>query len=360
MNQPFSVSRRGTLRAFTILEILLSVLVIGVLLGLLIVGLNAAGVFVRNSADKQMVSALAAGVNNFRERFGFPPPLIKDPDPFAAGVTIVDTSNSSAHRIDVYLASNSDDRRDLRTSRISPTNQNFFADSRFSEFTISCYLAGAIESPLSTSLDLSIDGVPGPGFYKPRLDGTFEIPRDVIQRATGGNPATNRQGEKFSSLIDFSSSGSFRLDQRVPRSIPGGPPPTSLQPDPLLPRVVDKRSVPVRYYAWLSGRQLNPDRGQYPVETTADYNIPPLVGIVLPDPARNIPFSVSADRNPETNLALRSATWAIVAAGANGVFGDEDVRVLTQALSRPVPTSLGEEQKLRIEAAADNVVEVGK
>ena len=329
-------------RAFTLLEVLFSVLVIGVLLGLLVVGLQAAGVFAKGSADRQAVGAISLGVQRFQEQFGFAPPLMKDQ---AAAVTL-DVAGRSY--LNVYVPANLVDIQVLRPPVVAPNagDPNPFADNRYSEFSLLYYLCGANETAFGQSIDIPIDGVKGLGFYKPNRDGSFDVPKDV-RSATA--PDSKRVGQVFEPLIPLTSGG-----LRIAR-IPDRDAFNNLTPNPNLDRLVDRNGVPIRYYVWIGGREQPANSGNFVLEDIADYNIPPLVGLES-SPGLPIP----EDRDPSKNIALRSAKWAVVASGPNAVFGDEDIRVVSGALKTAVPSDVQGVRALRAKAAADNVVEVGQ
>ncbi|MBZ0172110.1 MAG: type II secretion system GspH family protein, partial [Phycisphaerales bacterium] len=74
---PRTAGRRDG-RAFTLPEILVSVLIIGILMAIILVAVNHAGALVGQKADRASVSAIAQGVRQFDQTFGFPPPLVQD------------------------------------------------------------------------------------------------------------------------------------------------------------------------------------------------------------------------------------------------------------------------------------------
>lgn len=331
-----TMRRDGREGGFTLLEVLFSILVIGILLGLLIVGLQAAGAFAKTSAERQTVAAIATGLNQFKERFGFAPPLVKDQ---AATPMVVDDA-ANPRRIAVYIPASPADMLVLRPAPVTPNpaDPNPFLDRRYSEFSLSFYLCGANESDIANGVDLPLDGVKGPGFFTPNRDGTFDVPRD-LRAAAAGNTDSKRAGARHESLVNLNTG--VALDSSG---------------DARFPRLVDRSGVPIRYYVWVEGREEPANSGKFVVERISDYNIPAMVGFTsTPD------MRLPDERDPEKNLALRSARWAIVGAGANGVFGDEAIGVIAQKLgARDVPTNPVDIRKLRAQAAFDNAVEVGQ
>ena len=190
-------------RAFTLVELLLSVAVIAVLVGLLIVGFRSTRAFARSVTDRAAVSNVREAVSKFTQEFGFAPPLVRDQHP----ATPVWVEGTTTRRVAVYSISDPADLNILRPANIAaPGSANPFEDRRFSERTLPYFLVGgcgvryygqgSVPSPEVT--ELPVDGVPGPGFYKPRADGSFDmrpmcstLPRRTPHRAQ----ATSRAGE---------------------------------------------------------------------------------------------------------------------------------------------------------------------
>jgi prepilin-type N-terminal cleavage/methylation domain-containing protein len=138
------------------------------------------------------------------------------------------------------------------------------ADMRFSVYSPAYYLLGALEAP--------VDGVAGPGMRAVKRDGSFET-----------------AGKIFQPFYDVSrkSNAVYRFNNDVVR-----------------PMLRDRNEVAFRLYHWLPGQPTGPNAGQ--VLTPADLNVPAIVG------------------DPTTDERLRTVTWAIVAAGPDGVFGNEE------------------------------------
>lgn len=278
-------------RGFTLVEIIFSFAVVALLMGLLIVGLRMAARGSRQVVDQQSVSALKMGVEQFKRDMGFLPPLVKDQTPL--------TNASGRWAPNVYLESNPSDYEFLRGSGITGPMS---PDERFSLYSLSYYLIGALGKASDGSL---IDGVDGPGFLEPRADGSFrtaggrrfepyfETARGV-QGVVGVNPAEGR----------------FELR--------------------------DRQGRPFRYYRWVRGN------AQGNVVNLEDLNIPRLLG------------------DPAELTELRSADYAIVGAGPNGVFGDiptegAEFLKLELGLRDSTPDSIVEQT-----GRSDNAIEVGR
>lgn len=324
---------------FTLLEVIVAVLIISILIGLLISGMLYARRYAASAVDAQAVDSVVIGLGDYRREFGAAPPLVRERSPVQAGEVV---SSGGVNRVAVYLLSSGTDEALLRREgQPPPPPTNPFDDYRFSERTIPYYLVGALNQPLSGPTgDLPIDGVKGPGFYRPADDGAFEIPRDVLAAAQNPNPERVRTGKKYDSLIDFSKpSPTLFTDPSAVRSV----------------EVRDRLGLPIRYYTWLPGRLVN---GRYIVEALTDLNVPLLVGRVATDNARNPAFIPTGDdRDLEKNTTLRNAKWAVVAAGPDGAFGDEPLALLAQRLN--VVIAPADELRYRFQAEKDNIVRVG-
>jgi hypothetical protein len=116
--------------------------------------------------------------------------------------------------------------------------------------------------------------------------------------------------------------------------------------------------------------------------------VPPLVGrfqaalmepatpAIAPAPATDVLINATTNplaillstREPERlvgdgtvgNQGLKTASYAIVAAGNNKVFGDEPIASIAGVIGVPTPTSAGEVHQLREQAASDNIVRIGE
>jgi len=334
-------------RGFTLVEILFSILILGVLMGLLFVAFRTSRRFASSVADRDAVNTIKMGVSRFIDDCGTIPPLVRDQRSTSPQTVVVD--GAGIRRFSVYNfsldeAANAADLLILRPATLTgATANNPFADQRFSERTIPVYLAGASDIALAPGASdaqaktVPIDGVRGPGFYKARNDGTFEIPADVRK---GGAATTSRGGgSKFVSLIDSTKSY------------------LQVYQDPSNPEIIelrDKKGTPVRFYRWVNGAAYpQGTRTVYEVRTLDDLRLPPLVG----RKASSFP-GTPPEKDIEKSPELRDAKWAIVAAGPDGAFGDEPLALLGQRLGITVNAS--EERRVRIDAEKDNVVEVGK
>ena len=153
-------TRAAARAGFTIIELGVSILVIAILIGLLLVGLNQLSRTAQSGAERANVIALRIAVESFKNDFGFAPPLVNDglvyPGGGTPGVPLV--SGGSRNFVDVYETSDPADVTFLQGDTGNP-------DLRFSLYSLPYYLVGV--------LDADYDGKDGPGFREPARDGTF-------------------------------------------------------------------------------------------------------------------------------------------------------------------------------------------
>lgn len=301
------VEGRAAPRAgFTILELLLSLLILSLLVTILVVAVNRARSSGGIAAERLSVSAMKLGVEQFQSEFGFLPPLVKDNN--VAKYPGYKAPNSDMGPLDdgmpvVFDTGDVDDLEYLRggLGTGGPGGDSSSEDYRFSEYSIPYYLVGALGEDKDGVL---IDGVAGPGFRTPRRDGSFE-----------------KSGREFKAYFEPPSRGGgiVTVDQEEGRI-----------------EARDNEGIAYRYYRWEPG---HPQTGELKVGSTYYYNVPDIVG------------------DPSVDASLRGARFAIVAAGPNGVFGE-----LTEGGYDVWSTKVGTgpEGVIKKRARDDNVVEVGK
>ena len=178
----------------------------------------------------------------------------------------------------------------------TPPSTQATPDDRFSVYSLAYYVMGALPS--------GIDGVEGNGSREAARDGSFKL----------------AGGKTYQPFFDAS---------RV----------KGLNPiDPAAGRIElrDRHGKAFRYYYWLEG--VDPT-GE--VLTPVDRNVPSVIG------------------NASADSELRNVRYAIVGAGANGVFGDlgsESANEVEEATRQPAGTAIN---VLESKARQDNVVAVG-
>lgn len=305
-------------RAFTIVEIIFSILVIAILLSIVLVGIRAASRGAQGSSDRQSVLAIKIAVDSFKQEFGFLPPLVKGADPSLTGASN-QAFNPSTDRVNIFSTGDQADLNYLR-GRSGPNPGDAInwsrAAYRFSHQSLPYYLNGV--------LDQDADGVEGPGMRAPRRDGSFAP-----------------SGATYPASVDVSR----RNLQLWQSSDPG---------QEFVYEFRDRNGVPIRYYRWERESTLSSGSG-----ALRRLNVPDILG--NPDNDGN------ATRSPaDEELKYRDAAYAIVAAGPNRAFGDittggndfgtedaEEVRRTIGATGGLTPKAIERD------ARSDNVVEVG-
>lgn len=288
----------GPPRGFSLVELLFSIAVVFLIMGLILAGLRYAVRGARSSADATTLNSLKTAVDLFRREFGFFPPLVKDFQPLTA---------STPRRPNVYVVGTPADLAFLR----DPASPSGWAgappgsDLRFSVYAPAIFLMGALDAP--------VDGKDGPGFTTPTRDGAF-----------------TRIGRTFEPFFDTS---------RNPRAL--------FNSDAANGKVElrDVNNVAFRFYRWMPD-----DQSQYNASAPINdfYNVPSIVG------------------DPAADARLRSGEYAIVAAGRDGVFGDEmdlppshPQRLTPEQMQLRLGLNTTDPVELRAAAVKDNIVVVG-
>lgn len=314
-------------RGFTLVEILVSMGIIAILAGILVVAFRAAVGTARSTADQATVQSLKSAVSQFKQTFGFLPPLVRDNEGTVTGVPLTGgpvrptpispgtRSNpivlepgaglSAADRREVqrFLA-----HRDSSGALLAP-----LPDRRYSEYSLAYYLIG----PMSKD----VDGVDGPGFRAPRRDGSFE-----------------QAGRTVDPLFDVSKNARvlFAEDVAAGRH-----------------ELRDQSGVAFRYYRWVRGRITTAGELDDRVRDVADLNLPYLLLDLKASPTGELDPS-DPDLQKYAPPESKDASAAIVGAGKDGLFGDETLQEIASKLALNI--GLGE-PKLRAAAMKDNAVE---
>jgi type II secretory pathway pseudopilin PulG len=328
---------------FTLVELLVGLIVIAALMAMLIVGLTKASRFARKAAAQQTLSALKQSTSTFENEMGFLPPLVYDGSDMGSfdartrgafsdsGPVYVDNFGRSL--VDVYQLGQSQGRDFLRGSFLAVGGAPDYRDPRYSKFSLPFYLSGA--------LGKDVDGVEGPGMSKPLPDGAWAGVGDVL----GGGNTT------YDPFMETGRS-SARIEREyfdaVEAAELGGSQPGDIRNRLAL---VDGNGKAYRYYRWLHDRDP---------ANTLDLNIP---GVFIDPVTLSEAMSDPTIDVTENNVQLRGASWAIVSAGANGLFGTEQISDILDKLKLPYDAGSItpiEEALARREAAIDNVVGIGE
>jgi prepilin-type N-terminal cleavage/methylation domain-containing protein len=142
-------------RAFTLIEAVVVVIIIGVIASIILVALNGAMKRARDAAERQEIRSLTTAVEQFKAEFGFLPPLIND----ATGPIV---GGQLAIRPDKFLSGD--------------TTPN---EPRFSVYTLPYFVMGMGDAPGAGGRP--IDGAAGPRMTRPNPDGTFNVGGKVYE-----------------------------------------------------------------------------------------------------------------------------------------------------------------------------------
>lgn len=274
-------------RGFTLIEIMVVVVIVVILAALTII---AAGSFVRSSrfATEQVVMRnLAMGIEQFEQRLGFAPPLVNDEDP---------VNPRSATEVTVRIRGESTNQAlvgnpEPALKYLSYENTNFpETDPRYSELSIPYYIMGVCGK--------TVDGVDGPGMTTP-LASPVESPwRSFAKSGSVIQPFFDPGADK-TRLEPRNADGSLYSGANPERQT----------------RFLDRWNAPVRFYRWeplfhvkgtaAAGRTGAPANQPTQAGEIRDYNAPLVLG------------------DPRNNPSLRSAKWAIISKGPDGVLNDQ-------------------------------------
>ncbi len=370
-HRPSRVPRAG----FTLIELLVGITIIALLAALLISGLSRAVERARSTTAQQSIDALVLGVTQFKNDFGFYPPLVHDGAPISDGDDLrrpfvqiegqqrdgplveIDSGDIQFERLVVWAEGEDsaffrrreggvNDRVEL-TQGGEWDDDRAWSDIRYSKFALPFYLSGVGGKRL--------DGVAGPGFARPQANGLFigvgypvGSTRDRYEPVVDADTGSLKQVIGYFEQLEYAEHES---------AVPGTVMPTDAEV-----AFLDPWGRAVRYYRWEAGRLVN---GRLVVESTLDLNIPP----VLVDPAVYAGVQNNPNNAVDDSIAndltggdpeLRSARFAIVSAGPDGLFGTEAIEDIAAALREAEPASLEGKADLRAKAMEDNVVGLGK
>lgn len=300
-------------RAFTLAEIIVSIFIIFLLMGIALVSYRAATNQARSVADRALVNGLKIAAQDFQREFGILPPLVKDRGSNGQSIPLI--SIDGVIIPSVFSPVIPADMLVLRAETDTIP--------RFSTYSLAYYLAGALEA--------EVDGVDGPGFVEVRRAGNFAPvvePKTVTGRDGSDVPLARRGPKKYEPLFDTNRGGvELYVDNRNRANVGGAPGVISGNQIVYRTEIRDRNGVPVRYYRWYADdvdlATITGGVGAY-TDDAVDFtdsvsgliaylNIPKDVLHGFGDPLDPL-FEVPAD--------LREATFAIVAAGPNRLFGD--------------------------------------
>jgi len=360
------------------MELLVVIVITLVLLTLVLSGLNRATKAGRRTATQESVSSLAKAVDQFKQEFGFLPPLVHDGMPISAGESdfrpfdylsggplpdgptfLVDDGPYEYQTLTVwnegvdaefFRGRNSGGPFDAGWSEERAWN-----DRRYSKYALAYYLTGV--------LDKAVDGVRGPGMTRPIVDGSFlgvGYPVGSVREKYEPLMDTERRGARIvngyvepKEVVEHSLSGSIGDADSVRDMY------EDYQREQLF-AFVDGFGNAFRYYRWEPGRLVGL---QLVIESELDLNIPPvLIDPVEYEKVQNDPMNLERDdvNFIDEDAKLREARYAIVSAGPDGYFGTESIDSIAEFLREDVPSSSEDQALMRQQVWADNLYEVGR
>lgn len=356
--------------AFTLIELLVSIAIIALLISLAAVGFGRVLRTARGAGEKQSAASIKLGVEQFRQEFGFLPPLVlHDEERLLAttavkpitGTGVINTYGGTVASAfynpsvttgfpggNTFLKGFWNGRPMTADGRLNPGSTldgRYFADRRFSEYSLAYYLIGALPA--------AVDGFDGPGMLAPSADGTFSRPGMTNTRSTriaSGSPA-----RVYTPYIDVSRNAP-RLDVSLEPRVAGEP------AYPFRYRLIAPNGKPYRYYRWEPrsaadiAAQGTVNKWDFYLPTPADapedevdkLNVPSILG------------------NPRENAEIRGAEFAILSAGPDTYYGDmpmearDDEALFTMQGALGVPKGTQYNARTRETARRDNIVEVGR
>lgn len=335
--------RRAGPRGFTIIEILVALVVIGVLISLISVGVRGGLRQSKTAREQFTASGLQTAVAQFRNDFGFLPPLVIDGEPLSLaseGPVIPDPRRSGFDRIAVRDAAFLRGRDDM--GNVDPDVVGFvngqagsdssFSDKRYSKFSLPFYLMGECSARHPGNGE-PIDGVLGSGMLTPERDGRFD-PR----------------GRRLEAFFTPKSADDVVRQYGDPKEFREhtGSTPTDVEGIAATAAIVGSAGRAFRYYRW---ENLEP--------ASADADLGDFLGV--PKILQSATTWTDADASAES-AEVRGASYAIVGAGPDGVFGTEAIEELEIALGERLadPNNADSVARLRDKARSDNAVEVGR
>lgn len=192
-------------RGFTIVEATITIVIIAMLAGVLLLAARRAIGTARIEGERRVVGSMKLAVEQFRDNFGFLPPLIDDRLGPAGNPTgnVLDGSGRPTVRDDEFLRSEAD-----------------VDEPRYSIYSLQWYLMGGLNQ---VDAQGPLDGGPGPKMTTPKRDGTF-----------------TRKGQQIDPLYDPSRAGNKNVFGRYP---------TTAAEEARI-AFTDRWGQPIRYYRW--------------------------------------------------------------------------------------------------------------
>lgn len=333
--------RARLLRGFTLVELLVTIVVTGVLASILVVGIGTALRVARNAADTAQGNSMRVATTQFANEFGFLPPLVIDGPPLATSnegpIVTVDDRDRIAVREDsndFRFSGRTEPGGPWHTGTISSGGSGI-SDVRYSKVTLAYYLGGAAD--MDDGDGDPIDGVRGPAMRAPRADGAFDARGREYQAFFSPRGSTLQRG--YVDELEFGEHGVG--------SIPS-------TPDENVMAIVDSNGRAWRYYRWRNFSNIGPS------DDRADFtNVPLMLRNPRTWDEQGRTRWPADDREPRSTgelAELMGASWALVSAGRDGLFGTESIAELRRVTNSPASVA---DPEVRERVWRDNIVILG-
>lgn len=226
-------AQRMARRGFSIIEIALVVIIIALLAGILMVGLNVSIKGARRASEQQMLLSMKMLCVQFKDSFDFLPPLVRDAAPGPL---------------------DGDDDPIVRSNDFLEDPAANGGGVLYSEYSLGYYLLGAA--------DKKVDGIDGFGYTKPN--------KPVVPASgTDLRGKFSKRGSKHEPQIDLN-----KVSARVVRDS-NAPADAGFN----MIKVRDRWGNPIRYYRWMN-KYYTTGAQKGEIE---EFHVPPEVG----DPQKN-------------------------------------------------------------------------
>lgn len=365
---------------FTLIELLVSIAIIALLITLVTVGAAHASKLAKGTSERQTVVQLNQAVQAFKQEFGFLPPLVTHSDTIkpvgrdvnnglvinSYGGNVAD--NTKSYNGNAGFLEGFSSKADPGTAGSTIMSSDWAAasgtgsgstapDRRFSEYSLAYFLVGA--------LGRDLDGVDGPGMFKPKADGTFDF------GTTSNSSRVNKAlGRSYPPFVDTS-----RKSPKLETDLTAAAADTGMSTNDRNTGALTAQNVryqllspsgkPYRYYRW-APRKI--------VTATITYFDPEKQTFTRPEDSADLLDVPSLLGDPRTNADLRGAEYAIVSPGADAYFGDLNIEAATFIADKQddlaeIASKVGVKMTtdrmasstaVRKAARADNIVEVGR
>lgn len=257
---------------FTLVELLVTIAIIAILLGIAIVGLFSAQSFARRAAGQAQLQSIAQALDAFQGDIGWYPPLVSHLDPSTDAIETPESLAAAAPKAS-------------RRARLADA----YREARFmSEWTIGAFLVGEGDlngdrdaDPDDLNLD---DGKQGNGIRNPGESRAWKAP--------DGSHKPQTSGLEYGPYLDTGMATKFLRRVQVEYSDSRKRIVESDDSRQYLYRIVDAFEVPVRYYQGWPTRDSSddPSLAQLPVELRTEAGVEKQIdtGRAAIEPERNL------------------------------------------------------------------------